>query len=106
MEPDDSHGFVAATMKHNNVAFTKICNHIIYNTKFKVQCLQALWATTPPPHLLTGDFNALHPDSDSVKIPQDESICLMGLAMQDKQYSTVAAERPFEAGLLIDSIQL
>lgn len=70
VEPDDSNEYVAATVRHNQVTFTIITGYIAPTAKFKVKRLQALLATTPLPHLLTGDFNAHHPAWGSVKKTQ------------------------------------
>lgn len=59
--PDVSNEYVAATVKHRSVAFSVVAGYIPPHARFDAKRLEALLDSTPPPHVLTGDFNAHHP---------------------------------------------
>lgn len=67
LPPDANNEYVALTAKNDRCTFTIIAAYIPPNTQFNTLRINSIIESTPPPHILTGDFNAYHPLWGSVK---------------------------------------
>lgn len=60
-QSDDSNEYVVATVQRNTCVFTIVAAYIAPRSPFNEKLLDSILQTTPPPHIIAGDFNAHHP---------------------------------------------
>lgn len=67
LPPNALNELAAITVRHAGVSFTVIAAYIPPHASLNTQRLEDIIRRTPPPHILTGDFNAHHPSWGSKK---------------------------------------